>query len=126
MREINQFILDSIGLSDKPIFDVPDAMGKIMARMGFLPGAPITWDQWQSLQSDNVMPDGAKGFADLGIHQMLWDDSGDVPARLLYGARGLSHDATIPGTIDQPVATFGQQPAECPSLCCKRRVVAIA
>ena len=67
MREINQFILDSIGLSDKPIFDVPDAMGKIMARMGFLPGAPITWDQWQSLQSDNVMPDGAKGFADLGI-----------------------------------------------------------
>ena len=67
MREINQFILDNIGLSDKPIFDVPDAMGKIMARMGFLPGAPITWDQWQSLQSDNVMPDGAKGFADLGI-----------------------------------------------------------
>lgn len=67
MREINQFILDSIGLSDKPIFDVPDAMGKAMARMGFLPGAPITWDQWQSLQSDNVMPDGAKGFADLGI-----------------------------------------------------------
>ncbi len=67
MREINQFILDSIGLSEKPIFDVPDALGKVMARMGFLPGAPITWDQWQSLQTDNVMPDGATGFAELGI-----------------------------------------------------------
>ncbi|MEM8697019.1 MAG: complex I NDUFA9 subunit family protein [Pseudomonadota bacterium] len=67
MREINRFILDSIGKPDKPIFDVPDAMGSAMARMGFLPGAPISWDQWLSLQSDNVVSDGADGFEALDI-----------------------------------------------------------
>ncbi|QLC24951.1 complex I NDUFA9 subunit family protein [Parasphingopyxis algicola] len=62
MREINRFILDSIGKPDKQIFEVPDAMGRAMARMGFLPGAPISWDQWLSLQSNNVVGEDADGF----------------------------------------------------------------
>lgn len=67
MREINRFILDSIGKPDKAIFEVPDAMGRAMARMGFLPGTPITWDQWLSLQSDNVVGADADDFEALGI-----------------------------------------------------------
>lgn len=67
MREINGFILEAIGKPDKPIFQVPDALGSTMARFGFLPGAPISWDQWLSLQSDNVVADDAEGFAALGI-----------------------------------------------------------
>jgi len=46
---------------------VPDAVAAAMARFGFLPGAPITWDQWLMLQRDNVVGTGAKSFADLGI-----------------------------------------------------------
>lgn len=67
MRDINRFILDQIGKPDKAIFDVPDFMGRAMARMGFLPGAPISWDQWLSLQTDNVVDEGAEGFAAFGI-----------------------------------------------------------
>ena len=49
------------------IIDLPDAVSAMIARMGFLPGAPITWDQWLMLQSDNVVAPGADGLAALGI-----------------------------------------------------------
>lgn len=39
---------------DKALIDLPDVAAKAMARLGFLPGAPINWDQWLMLQSDNV------------------------------------------------------------------------
>ena len=67
MRDINRFILDSIGKPDKQILDVPDMIGSAIARLGFLPGAPISWDQWLSLKSDNVVSEGAEDFAALGI-----------------------------------------------------------
>ncbi len=67
MEEINRFILDAIGKPGKDTIAVPDAIGRTMAKFGWLPGAPITWDQWQSLQSDNVVSDGAKGFESFGI-----------------------------------------------------------
>ena len=38
-----------------------------MSRFGFLPGAPITRDQWMMLGRDNVMAKGAKGLSDFGI-----------------------------------------------------------
>jgi NADH dehydrogenase len=47
---------------------MPDALMALAARMtGWLPGAPITWDQWLMLQSDNVVASAAKGMANLGI-----------------------------------------------------------
>jgi NADH dehydrogenase len=67
MRAINRFILDAIGKPGKPIFEVPDAFGAMMANFGFLPGAPITKDQWLSLSMDNVVTEGAKGFEAFGI-----------------------------------------------------------
>lgn len=67
MREINRFVLDHIGRPDKAIVEVPDMIGRAIARMGFLPGAPISWDQWLSLQSDNVASEDAVGFEAFGI-----------------------------------------------------------
>jgi uncharacterized protein YbjT (DUF2867 family) len=53
----------------KPHFiDLPDGMAAAMARAtGWAPGAPITWDQWQMLQRDNVVADGAEGLEAFGI-----------------------------------------------------------
>jgi NADH dehydrogenase len=66
MLELHRWIAEAI--AHKPAFvSVPDPVAAAMARFGFLPGAPITWDQWLMLQHDNVVAAGAKGFADLGI-----------------------------------------------------------
>ncbi|NNC72509.1 MAG: complex I NDUFA9 subunit family protein [Sphingomonadaceae bacterium] len=62
MMDINRFVIEAIGKGGKQLLPVPDAVGSAMARFGWLPGAPISWDQWQSLQTDNVMNEGAKGF----------------------------------------------------------------
>ena len=47
---------------------VPSPVSSMIARAGdWLPGAPITSDQWKMLQSDNVVGDQADGLALLGI-----------------------------------------------------------
>lgn len=45
--------------------ELPDAAGSALAMAGFLPGAPITRDQWKMLQSDNVAE--GDGLAALGV-----------------------------------------------------------
>ncbi len=47
--------------------ELPDSLGGMIAKFGFLPGAPITQDQWQMLQRDNVVTPGAEGLAALGV-----------------------------------------------------------
>jgi len=49
------------------IVDLPDAISAMIANFGFLPGAPITRDQWTMLQRDNVVAPGAAGLAAFGI-----------------------------------------------------------
>ena len=52
----------------KPTFlELPDSLGGLIARFGFLPGAPITQDQWLMLQHDNVVTPGAEGFSAFGL-----------------------------------------------------------
>lgn len=52
----------------RPLIDVPDPIGKMLTRFtGWLPGAPITWDQWLMLQQDNVVAPKAKGLKAFGI-----------------------------------------------------------
>lgn len=50
-----------------PIIELPDSIGAMIAGLGFMPGAPITQDQWRMLQSDNVVAAGAEGLAAFGI-----------------------------------------------------------
>ena len=52
----------------KPTFlELPDSLGGLIARLGFLPGAPITQDQWQMLQHDNIVTPGAEGLAAFAV-----------------------------------------------------------
>ena len=67
MGELLRWIADATGRS--PLFvDVPDAIASALATgFGWAPGAPITKDQWLMLQRDNVVAEGAEGFAQLGV-----------------------------------------------------------
>lgn len=65
MAELNRWIAGAIGR--KPAFvELPDEIGGLIATFGFLPGAPITSDQWKMLAKDNVAT-GAPGLAELGV-----------------------------------------------------------
>ncbi|WP_300532383.1 complex I NDUFA9 subunit family protein [Maricaulis sp.] len=71
-KELMQFILDE---TDRPRFLVPlpysigTVMGMVFEMLAILPFVQpmLTRDQMIQLQSDNVVSDGAKGLADLGI-----------------------------------------------------------
>ncbi|MDR6852655.1 NADH dehydrogenase [Sphingomonas sp. BE123] len=62
--EFHRWLLGAIG-RDKPIVELPDFAGAALASLGFLPGAPISWDQWLMLQQDNVA--SGDGLARFGI-----------------------------------------------------------
>lgn len=66
MAELVAWIADAIGRA-RPILALPDPVAAAMARFGFLPGAPLTRDQWRMLQSDNIVAEGAEGFAAFGV-----------------------------------------------------------
>lgn len=66
MRGLNERIAKLIG-RDKLMVDVPAPVASILATVGsFIPGAPITRDQYLMLQSDNVVGD-QPGLDALGI-----------------------------------------------------------
>jgi len=67
MGEIIRWIAATIARSPA-IVELPDPVAALIARAGFLPGAPISWDQWLMLQRDNVAAGDLPGLAALGIH----------------------------------------------------------
>lgn len=65
MAELNRWICDATGRG-RPLAEIPDPIGKAMARVtGWLPLAPITWDQWLMMAKDNVAT--GPGFEAFGI-----------------------------------------------------------
>ncbi|HWL47329.1 MAG TPA: complex I NDUFA9 subunit family protein [Sphingomonadaceae bacterium] len=67
MRELQAWVIAATG-RDRATVAVPDALAAALARFtGWIPGAPLTWDQWLMLQSDNVADAGASGFAAFGV-----------------------------------------------------------
>ena len=66
MRELTAAIATAAGQSTD-LIDMPDFAASLMSRFGFLPLAPLTRDQWLSLQSDNVVGPKANGLAAFGI-----------------------------------------------------------
>ncbi len=66
MREFTQQILAAAG-RDTALADVPGPIASLISWFGFLPGAPLTRDQWLMLQRDNVASQGAQGLEAFGI-----------------------------------------------------------
>jgi NADH dehydrogenase len=69
MRELMEWVCEATG-RNRPLVDVPDTAARLIARTtGWLPMAPLTWDQWLMLQSDNVVSEGAPGLDSFGIYK---------------------------------------------------------
>ena len=66
MRELNAAIAKAAGQSPD-LVDVPNFAAELMALLGFLPGAPLTRDQWIMLQKDNVAAPKSNGLKAFGI-----------------------------------------------------------
>ena len=87
MRELNAAIAEAAG--QKPeLIDLPDFVGDAMSRLGFLPGAPMTRDQWLMLAKDNVVHEGTPGLEAFGINATpLAAVAGDWLGRFQKGGR---------------------------------------
>ncbi|MEA1072064.1 complex I NDUFA9 subunit family protein [Sphingomonas sp. LY160] len=66
MRDLNAEIAGLAGQSPD-LVDVPDLVAGGMAALGFLPGAPLSKDQWTMLQRDNVADGSHPGLDAFGI-----------------------------------------------------------
>jgi len=54
LHALNQWICRETG-RDRPLVDIPDPIAALLARVtGWLPGAPISRDQWLMMERDNV------------------------------------------------------------------------
>jgi NADH dehydrogenase len=66
MVELHRAIIEITG--QKPeIVQMPDFITGLIAKLGFLPGAPLTQDQWMMLQRDNVPSGELPGLKAFGI-----------------------------------------------------------
>lgn len=66
MRQLTESIAAVSGQSPA-LFDLPDFAANALSYLGFLPGAPLTRDQWLLLQRDNVAAKKALGLKAFGI-----------------------------------------------------------
>jgi uncharacterized protein YbjT (DUF2867 family) len=66
MVELHRAILAITGQTPA-IVELPDVIGSLLSRFGWLPGAPLSRDQWLMLQHDNVAAKGAPGLDAFGI-----------------------------------------------------------
>lgn len=66
MAELHHAILELTGQTPE-VVHVPDLFASLLAKLGWLPGAPLTRDQWLMLQRDNVPAAGAPGLDAFGI-----------------------------------------------------------
>jgi len=66
MAELHHAILEITG-QDPQIVHMPDFIAGLIAKLGWLPGAPLTRDQWLMLQRDNVPSGNMPGLEAFGI-----------------------------------------------------------
>ena len=66
MMELNSWIAKAIG-RHRSLIAVPAPIASTIASLGWLPGAPITRDQYAMLQKDNIVSPGTPGLAELGV-----------------------------------------------------------
>jgi uncharacterized protein YbjT (DUF2867 family) len=66
MRQLTEYVGEASGQSPS-LLDMPDFAANALSYLGFLPGAPLTHDQWLMLQRDNVAANKAPGLEAFGI-----------------------------------------------------------
>jgi uncharacterized protein YbjT (DUF2867 family) len=66
MVELQEAILQMSGQTSD-ILPLPDLFGNLLSYLGWLPGAPLTRDQWLMLQRDNVTSGELPGLEAFGI-----------------------------------------------------------
>jgi NADH dehydrogenase len=66
MVDLHRTILEITG-QDPDILPLPDFFANLLSRFGWLPGAPLTRDQWMMLQRDNVPSGELPGLEAFGI-----------------------------------------------------------
>jgi NADH dehydrogenase len=66
MAELHRSILEITG-QQPDLVPLPDVFGSLLASFGWLPGAPLTRDQWQMLSQDNVPSGELPGLEAFGI-----------------------------------------------------------
>lgn len=67
MAELNRRIAAAEGRK-RWLIELPDFVGGLIAKFGFLPGAPITSDQFALLQAGNVASGALPGLKSLGVN----------------------------------------------------------
>ena len=66
MVELHRAVLEITG--QRPdLMQMPDMFGDLLSRFGWIPGAPLTRDQWMMLQRDNVPSGQLPGLEAFGI-----------------------------------------------------------
>ena len=66
MVDLHKAILEITGQTPE-IAPLPDLFGDLLSRFGWLPGAPLTRDQWLMLQRDNIPSGSLPGLEAFGI-----------------------------------------------------------
>jgi len=66
MQELHRAIFEITG-QEPELVPMPDFFGNLLSRFGWVPGAPLTRDQWLMLQRDNVPAKDAPGLEAFGI-----------------------------------------------------------
>jgi NADH dehydrogenase len=66
MIELHRAVLALTG-QRSALVPLPDALGSLLSRFGWLPGAPLTRDQWKMLQRDNLPARKSVGLEAFGI-----------------------------------------------------------
>jgi uncharacterized protein YbjT (DUF2867 family) len=66
MVELHRAILEVTGQRPE-IVPLPDLFGTLLSKFGWLPGAPLTRDQWMMLQRDNVPSGKLPGLKAFGV-----------------------------------------------------------
>lgn len=67
MVDLHRAVLELTG-QEPDILPMPDVFGNLLSRLGWLPGAPLTRDQWMMLQRDNVPTGNLPGLDAFGIN----------------------------------------------------------
>jgi uncharacterized protein YbjT (DUF2867 family) len=99
MVELHRAIFELTG-QDPEIIHTPDFVTGLIAKLGFLPGAPLTHDQWMMLQRDNVPSGELPGLKAFGIQPTPLASVGyEWLGRFRHGGRFTGSRIHLTGTV---------------------------